>query len=47
LDKLKEQYIEYKEDRARLLSGEDKKKKVVSKGVVKRPTKKGHIVIED
>lgn len=47
LDKLREQYIEYKEDRARLLSGEDKKKKVVSKGIVKRPTKKGPIVIED
>jgi hypothetical protein len=40
LDKLREQYIEYKEDRARLLSGEDKQKKVVSKGVVKKVLKK-------
>ena len=40
LDKLREQYIEYKEDRARLLSGEDKQKKVVSKGLVKKVLKK-------
>ena len=40
LDKLREQYLEYKEDRARLLSGEDKQKKVVSKGVVKKVLKK-------
>ena len=40
LDKLREQYIEYKDDRARLLSGEDKQKKVVSKGVVKKVLKK-------
>ena len=44
LDNLKTQYIEYKEERARLMSGEDtKKKKVVSKGPIK---KKAALVIE-
>jgi DNA topoisomerase-2 len=46
LDKLREQYIEYKEDRARLLSGEEKKKKVVSKGTVKKVAKKEIIAVD-
>jgi DNA topoisomerase-2 len=50
LDNLKSQYIEYKEDRARLMSGDDlnKKKKVVSKGtIVKKTIKKALVVEED
>ena len=48
LDNLREQYIEYKEERARLMRGEDKKKKVVSKGTVKKTVKKTNlIIIED
>jgi hypothetical protein len=43
LENLKEQYIEYKEERNRLMNGEEKinKKKVLSKGVIiKKPVKK-------
>jgi len=40
LVQLKEQYIGYKDARARLMVGEDKKKKVVSKSVVKKTIKK-------
>lgn len=49
LNQLKEQYIEYKEERARLMSGEEKKKKVISKGTtVKKVTKKTNLlIIED
>ena len=47
LDNLREQYIEYKEDRARLMNGEEKKKKVVSKGTVKKVVKKQTLVVED
>ena len=49
LDNLREQYIEYKDERARLMSGEEKKKKVVSKGTtVKKVTKKANLlVVED
>jgi DNA topoisomerase-2 len=48
LNNLREQYIEYKEERARLMSGEEKKKKVVSKGTtVKKITKKTNLVVED
>jgi DNA topoisomerase-2 len=47
LDNLREQYIEYKEDRARLMNGEEKKKKVVSKGTVKKVVKKQILVVED
>ena len=47
LDNLRELYIEYKEDRARLMSGEEKKKKVVSKGTVKKVVKKQTLVVED
>ena len=46
LDSLREEYIVYKEERQRLMDGETKKKKIVSKGtVVKKSSKK--IVIVD
>jgi DNA topoisomerase-2 len=46
LETLKIQYIEYKEERTRLMNGEDKKKKVVSKGtVVKKVVKKQNLVV--
>ena len=46
---LKEQYIEYKEERTRLMNGEDvkPKKKVVSKSAVKKIVKKQMLVVED
>jgi DNA topoisomerase-2 len=48
LNNLREQYIEYKDERARLMSGEEKKKKVVSKGTtVKKITKKTNLVVVD
>jgi DNA topoisomerase-2 len=47
LNNLREQYIDYKEERARLMSGEEKKKKVVSKGTVKKVVKKASLVVED
>jgi DNA topoisomerase-2 len=48
LNNLREQYIEYKEERERLMSGEEKKKKVVSKGaVIKKVVKKASLVIEE
>jgi DNA topoisomerase-2 len=48
LDNLRELYLEYKEERARLMSGEEKKKKVVSKGPVKKTVKKTSLmVVED
>ena len=47
LDNLKEVYIEYKEERTRLMTGEEKKKKVVSKGTVKKVVKKQSLVVED
>ena len=48
LNQLRELYIEYKEDRARLMSGEEKKKKVVSKGTtVKKVVKKSNLVVEE
>jgi DNA topoisomerase-2 len=41
LDNLREQYIDYKTERTRLVSGEDvKKKKVVSKGTIKKTVNK-------
>ena len=46
LEQLREQYVEYKEARARLMAGEDKKKKVVSKGVVKKTVKKALMVVD-
>jgi DNA topoisomerase-2 len=46
LDQLKVHYIEYKEERARLMSGEEKKKKVVSKtNTVKKNVKKTNLMI--
>jgi DNA topoisomerase-2 len=47
LDNLREIYIEYKEERARLMNGEEKKKKVVSKGTVKKVVKKQTLLVED
>ena len=56
LDNLRNLYIEYKEERARLMSGEDEsakstKKKVVSKGPIKKSVKsnegKKMMVVED
>jgi len=52
LDHLRVQYLEYKEERARLMSGEEKKKKVVSKAstsikkVIKKPSSKC-LIVED
>jgi DNA topoisomerase-2 len=40
LDSLSEVYIDYKDERARLMSGEERKKKVVSKGPIKKTVKK-------
>lgn len=48
IDNLRELYIEYKAERSRLMSGEEtKKKKVVSKGVVKKSSNKGSLLIEE
>jgi DNA topoisomerase-2 len=48
LNNLREQYVEYKEERAMLMSGEEKKKKVVSKGaVIKKVVKKASLVVEE
>ena len=48
IDNLREQYVEYKAERSRLMSGEEtKKKKVVSKGVVKKSSNKGSLLIEE
>jgi hypothetical protein len=47
LETLKEQYSEYKEDRTRLMNGEEKKKKVVSKTSVKKVVKKQTLAVED
>ena len=49
LEILKEQYIEYKDERTRLMNGEDfkPKKKVVSKTNVKKVVKKQSLLVED
>lgn len=48
LNNLRELYIEYKAERARAMSGEEKKKKVVSKGTVaKKVVKKTKLIIDD
>ena len=47
LDNLREQYIDYKDERTRLMNCKDKKKKVVSKGPIKKTVKKQIMVIED
>ena len=52
LNNLREQYLEYKEERARLMAGEEKKKKSVAKvstsvkKVVKKPSSKS-LLVED
>ena len=43
LDELRVQYVEYKEERARLMSGEEKKKKTVSKPAVKKAVSKATV----
>ena len=45
LESLKELYIEYKEDRSRLMNGE--KKRIVSKGSIKKIINKQILVVED
>ena len=49
LDKLSEEYAAYKEERTRLMNGEDAKpkKKVVAKTAVKKVVKKQTLVVED
>ena len=49
LETLKEQYAEYKEERTRLMNGDDSKpkKKVVSKTSVKKLVKKQSLLVED
>jgi DNA topoisomerase-2 len=53
LDSLREQFIEYKDERTKMMNGEvslsskTNKKKVISKGVVKKSAKKELIVLED
>jgi len=53
LNKLRENYIEYKEARTRLMNGEEEtnaktnKKKVVSKGAIKKSVKKSLIIIDE
>jgi hypothetical protein len=49
LDTLKEQYIEYRETRERIMNGEDSKskKKVVSKSSVKKVVKKQNLLFEE
>lgn len=49
LQLLKDQYIEYKEERIRLMNGEDSKpkKKILSKTDVKKVVKKQNLLIED
>jgi DNA topoisomerase-2 len=48
LNNLREQYVEYKEERAMLMSGEEKKKKVVSKGaIIKKVVKKASLVVDE
>jgi DNA topoisomerase-2 len=47
LETLKEQYIEYKEERDKLMNEVPKKKAVVSKSVVKKVVKKQMLVVQD
>ena len=51
IDNLREQYIEYKEERSKLMSGEDTskttKKKIVSKVQIKKIVKNTSLIIED
>jgi DNA topoisomerase-2 len=47
LESLKEQYVEYKEERTRLMNGCEQKKKVVSKTSVKKVVKKQNLTVEE
>ena len=47
LELLKEQYIEYKEERTRVMNGCEPKKKIVSKSAVKKVVKKQTLTVED
>ena len=49
LEVLKQQYIEYKEERTRLMNGDDSKskKKLVTKTASKKVVKKQNLIIED
>jgi DNA topoisomerase-2 len=49
LELLRQQYIDYKDERNRIMNGEDNKtkKKVVSKSIVKKVVKKQSIIVED
>jgi hypothetical protein len=49
LEKLSQEYIAYKDERTRLMNGEDtkQKKKVVSKSSAKKVVKKQILVVED
>ena len=49
LKTLKEQYVEYKEERTRIINGDDSKsnKKLVSKTVAKKVVKKQKLLVED
>jgi hypothetical protein len=49
LDKLSQEYIAYKDERSRLMNGDDAKikKKVVSKASAKKVVKKQTLVVED
>ena len=48
LDRVSESYMEYKEDRTRLMNGTtNPNKKVVSKGLVKKSPKKSALQVEE
>lgn len=47
LDNLSEIYMDYKDERTRLMNGEERKKKVVSKGPIKKTVKKSALLLED
>jgi hypothetical protein len=50
LEELKNNYVEYKEERTRLMNGEEsmKKKKIVSKGAtIKKSVKKGLVLANE
>jgi DNA topoisomerase-2 len=47
LETLKEQYLEYKEERTRVMNGCEPKKKIVSKYAVKKIVKKQTLTVED
>jgi DNA topoisomerase-2 len=47
LETLKEQYLEYKEERTRVMNGCESKKKIVSKSAVKKVVKKQTLTVEN